>query len=119
MLNLLLRIGDTSEFVQQYYEQIWANNIQGIPVPRTDILLSGPFYIFLWAAILIGFFYFYTRSFQNVHREKGELYGAASFAGSILERIGRIASFSILVWLLVIIVAVYYTVMLTIRGWTF
>lgn len=108
--------GNSSEVAQQYYDHLYAFYINSIPKLRTTILWNGPMWIAIWAFALIVFFFFYAKYLQKVHREEGELYGAASFAGSLLERIGRVAPFSIVVWLTIIGAAIYYIVRQILRG---
>lgn len=108
--------GNTSEVAKAYYDHLFAHYIQVIPLDRTQILWSGPFWIAFWALILIVFFFVYSKYLQSVHREEGELYGSASFAGSILERIGRVALFSYIVWAFIIAYGIYYIVVQTLRG---
>lgn len=108
--------GYTTDRVKLYYDYAFSDYLEDMPGQRTTILRSGPFWIALWAAVLIGFFFLYSVYFQNVHREKGELYGVASFAGAILERIGRIATFSLFVWALIVLTALYYIITHIIMG---
>ncbi|MDQ6766020.1 MAG: hypothetical protein M3Z22_07975 [Verrucomicrobiota bacterium] len=99
--------GHDTDASQRYYAWLWSRYLGRIPVPRTNILWSGPFWIVLFAIVMIGFFFLYASSFQRVHRKKGALYGIASYAGSILERHGRPSLLQIAVWLTVILWAVY------------
>lgn len=102
--------GSSSEAAQEYYAWIWSNYLDRIPVPRTSILWSGPFWIAIWSVVLIGFFFFYCWYLNRVHRKEGEMYGVSSFAGSILERIGRVATFSYIVWGAIALWALYFIV---------
>lgn len=102
--------GSDSAAAQAYYGWLYGQYLSGIPAPRTEILWTGPFWIALWAVILIAFFYLYARYANRTHRQHGELYGVASFAGSILERIGKIAVFSYAVWGAIVLWALYYIV---------
>lgn len=102
--------GNTSEAVQQYYDYIFRHYLQRMPTDRTKIMWSGPFWVAFWAITLILFFFLYATVFQHVHRESGELYAPVSFAGAILERIGRIALFSKLIWTFVVLSGLYYIV---------
>lgn len=102
--------GNTTEAAQAYYNWLYQQYYSGIPADRTQILWSGPFWVALFATILILFFYFYAYHFQQVHREEGELYGAVSFAGSILERIGSVATFSRVVWSVIVVWGFYYII---------
>lgn len=102
--------GNTSAAAQDYYQYLFSQHISSLTPDRTHILWSGPIKIAFFAAILILFFFFYTYYFNRVHRQKGELYGAVSFAGSILERIGPVSIFSWMVWIGAIVWAIYYII---------
>lgn len=102
--------GNDSQTVQRYYDYLYQQSLQKIPEDRTQILWSGPFWIALWAAVLILFFFFYANYFQHAHRESGELYAPVSFAGAILERIGTVALFSKIVWTAIVFWGLYYIV---------
>lgn len=102
--------GNTSDLAKAFYNYLFAHALGVIPGDRTQILWTGPFWIAFFAFILILFFFFYSRYLQRVHRKKGELYGASSFAGSILERIGSVALFSKLVWTVIVLWALYFIV---------
>ena len=102
--------GNDSQHVHQYYDHLQAAYLASIPRDRTQILWSGPFWIAFYAVLLIVFFYIYTRFLLRVHRTKGELYGAASFAGSILERIGPVSVFTWIISAVVTLWAIYFIV---------
>ncbi len=102
--------GNDSEHAQQYYQYIYSHYLQNIPADRTHILASGPFWIALWAAILIIFFALYAFSLNHAHRKQGEMYGASSFAGAILERIGTVSAFTIVISSMIIVYALYFIV---------
>ena len=109
--------GSNPEAVKAYYDWLIQHYINNIPTGRaTEILTSGPLWIGIWALVLILFFYLYSLHLQNVHREKGELYRAASFAGSILERIGPLSLFTWIVSITVFLWGLYFVVVQTIRG---
>ena len=118
-LNLLLWLtrtfqqvpsGNDSQHAKAYYNYLQAAYLNHILGNRTDILWTGPFWIAFFATIMILFFYFYTRKLLSTHREKGEMYGAASFAGSILERIGPVSLFTWLISGVVTLWAIYFIV---------
>jgi hypothetical protein len=102
--------GHTTEDAQRYYDYIFAQYLEDEASLRTDILWTGPFWIAVWAAVLILFFFFYAYFFQQVHRKEGELYGAVSFAGAIMERIGAVALFSKLLWTGIVLWGLYFIV---------
>ncbi|MCB0031502.1 MAG: hypothetical protein KDE28_26510 [Anaerolineales bacterium] len=102
--------GNTTAEVKAYYDYLFSQYIQQIPANRTQILWSGPLAIAFWAAVLILFFFLYSYYLNRAHRKRGELYGAVSFAGSILERIGPLSAFSWAVWLGVVLAALYFIV---------
>lgn len=108
--------GNTSAATQAYYTWLYSQYYAQATPDRTQILWSGPFFIALWAVVLIGFFWLYSRYLQRVHREQGELYGVASFGGSILERIGRIAVFSYVVWALITAWGFFYAIRHAVAG---
>jgi hypothetical protein len=104
--------GDDALTAKAYYDYLLAQNLaaQAAHSPRTMIDWSGPLSIVLFAAILIVFFMFYSLRFQQRTRRHDELYGVASFGGSILERAGGIPLFEAVVWGSVVVYALYVTV---------
>lgn len=109
--------GSNPEAVKAYYDWLLQHHINSIPTNRaTEILGSGPFWIFFWAFVLIAFFFLYSLYLQNVHREKGELYGAASFAGSILERIGPLSFFTWIISAVILFWGLYFIVIQASQG---
>ena len=115
----MIPTGNDTKAAKAYYDYLFSTYFHQMPVLRTDILWTGPFWIAFWAVILIVFFYLYSRYFSSVHRKKGELYGAASFAGAILERIGQV---SILNWTIITFltgVAIYFIVFHILEGFIY
>ena len=108
--------GNTTEAARAYYDYLLSRALAAIPGDRTQILWSGPAWIAFFAVILVLFFFFYALYLNRVHRTKGELYGASSFAGSILERIGPVSLFSWLVWGLIVAWALYFIVAQILNG---
>jgi len=108
--------GSSSQAADAYYQWLWAQRLAQNPSERTSILWSGPFWIALWAVILILFFFFYVTYVPRTHRKKGALYGVASFAGSILERIGPPSVFQLVMWFTIFLWALYYLVTTMIEG---
>ncbi len=102
--------GNTNDIAHQYYTYLWQVYEASIPAPRTTILWSGPFYIALFVIVLVLFLYLYTKYANRVHRNRGEMYGVMSFAGSILERIGPVSVFSYFIWLVQILWSVNYII---------
>lgn len=102
--------GSDTAAAQAYYNYLYRQYLEAIPAHRTEILWSGPFWIALWAVVLIGFFYLYTRYASYTHRRHGALYGVSSFAGSILERIGPVSRFLRIVWAAIVLWALYFVV---------
>ncbi len=100
--------GNTSAAAKAYYQWLYAHYFAAIPAERTSILWSGPFYIFLFIFVLAAFLFLYAWYFNRVHRKQGELYGVLSFAGVILERIGPVGLFTIIVSIAIVIWAAYF-----------
>ncbi len=91
--------GHTSEVVQDYYQYLYGRYYGTIPLDRAEgILTSSIVTVFAWGAILILAFFLLTYSLKHAHRRRGELYEAVSFAGSLLERNGRVSAFT---WILI------------------
>lgn len=108
--------GNSTEATHAYYNWLYAQYLGSIPAPRTTIYWEGPFFIALWAVVLIGGFFFLAWFGNRTHRSRGELYGVSSFAGSILERIGPISRFSWVVWIATTLWALYYLVSHVLAG---
>ena len=102
--------GNSSQAAQDFYNYLHAHFLAVIPGDRTHILWTGPIWIAVFAVILVGFFFLYSMYLSRVHRKRGEMYGASSFGGSILERIGPLSMFSWVVWGLIIAWALYFIV---------
>ena len=108
--------GHSTQIVHDYYNYLYATYYQHIPVYRTVILWREPVWIVFWALTLILFFWVYTRYLNSAHRKKGELYGVASFAGSILERIGVVEAFTYVVTAFFVAWAIYFIVTQIVHG---
>ena len=95
-MNPTIPTGDSTQIVQGYYSYLLSTHHLGnIPIHRaTEILWTSPFKIWGWWMVLVVTFFLYTYTFNRVHRRRGELYGATTFAGSILERNGRVSWFT-------------------------
>ncbi len=100
-LSLLPRSpsGHSSAQAQLLYQWLYGNYFGSIPGEKTNILWSGPFYIFLFLVILAVLLWVYILM-ANDHRKHSDLYGVESFGGYILERIGII---DLLTWAITII----------------
>lgn len=119
MTDPVVPSGSTSLAAERYYRYLYAEYYDRIPVPHTAVRASGPLWVALWGAVLIGFFFLYAFRFRRVHRSRGELYGVSSFAGSILERIGPVSGLTIAVWVVVTLWALYYAVAQSLRGYLY
>lgn len=111
--------GSGDDSVHAYYNYLYQHAYGAVPVPHTSIRWSGPLFVAVWGAVLIGFFFLYAWNFKRVHRQHGGLYGVSSFAGSIMERIGIVAS---LTWGAAIVMSlwsIYYIVVQTVRGYIY
>ena|SRR6056297_378707 len=92
--------GNTSDVVQSYYQYLYGRYYDAITLDRAEgILASSLVTVFAWGAILIVFFFLLAYSLNHAHRRRGELYEAVSFAGSLLERNGRVSAFT---WILIV-----------------
>ncbi|MGE5224298.1 MAG: hypothetical protein ACM3PY_17820 [Omnitrophica WOR_2 bacterium] len=119
MINNGVPSGNTTEAAHAFYNYLWGNYLASIPAPRTTILWSGPIYVALFVIVLTLFFYLYSRYANRVHRNKGEMYGIMSFAGSILERIGPLSVFEYFIWIVLILWVLYYIVTQIISGYIY
>ena len=108
--------GNDAQTAEAYYDYLTAHALAAIPAPRTEILWTGPLYIALFATVLILFFAGYSLWFQKRTLRHDELYGVISFGGTILERIGAIPAFERLVWLGIVVWALYYMISQAIGG---
>ncbi len=102
--------GTTSDIVQQFYDYLFSRYLQVFPIHVAEGISGiSSLQILSWAFVLIVIFFLYAYLF-NVHRTHGELYGTTSFAGSILERNGRVDVFT---WFIVgglLIAAIYLAI---------
>lgn len=110
LTNPVVPTGNTTQAAHDYYNWMFSRYYAGFPVDKWNIQWSGPFWIGLFAAILILFFFFYAVHFFNAHRQKHALYGVASFAGAILERIGRLSTFSWFITIVLVLWALFFLV---------
>ena len=108
--------GNTTKAAQDYYNYLYSFYMTSINTDNTKILLTGPTWIAVFAIILILFFFFYAYYLLHVHRKRGELYGASSFAGAILERIGSVSLFTWLISGLIFAAGIYFIVTQIVRG---
>ena len=108
--------GNDTQSAHAYYEYLHAQYLAGIPGDRTTILTTGPMWIAIYAIILILFFYLYVRFLTHTHHPKGDLYGSVSFAGSILERIGKVSIFTVIVSIAVTLWAIYFIMTQILHG---
>lgn len=112
--------GNDTEAAQRYFNYLYEQYYQDIPMNRaTEILTSGPVLILFWALVLIVFFLLYARYFNNVHRSHDELYGAASFAGSLLERNGKVSVFTVAVIVFLFAGSLYLAIRDIINGYIY
>ena len=102
--------GNTSQSAEAIYQHMWAQRFNEIPEDRVHILWLGPFWVLVFAIVLIGFFYLYSLHLQSAHRKHGSLYGVMSFAGTILERIGPVSPFSWVLWVVTTLWALYFII---------
>ncbi len=108
--------GHLTAVVHQYYAWLYANYLASIPAERTNIMWSGPFYIFFFIFILSAFLIIYAGRAVYVHRKKGELYGVGSFGGYILERIGPVELFTWATIVVMLLWALYFLITQAIWG---
>lgn len=102
--------GSDSASVQAVYDNLYASYLGRIPVHRTEILWTGPLFIALFAAVLIGFFFLLSFSLRHVGARKNRIHELTSFAGQLTERIGTIAVFSCAVWATIVAWAAYIAI---------
>ena len=120
LLTVLARAvptGSDPETVDAYYDHLFRTYIETMPVEQWEIQWTGP--PLQASTVLIGFvtwLWVFSYYFNSVHREGQELYGVVSFGGAILERNGRVATFSTATWGGVVLWALYYLVLHAMRG---
>jgi hypothetical protein len=102
--------GNDSAAAHAVYDYMFSQHLQNIDVPKTDLDLTNAFWIALFAATLILFFWAYARYFSSVHRPEGELYGASVFGGGILERIGSLGLFNWAISIATILYTAFFVV---------
>lgn len=108
--------GNDAAVAEAYYDQLLAHALREIPAPRTEILWTGPLWMALFAAILILFFMGYSLWFQQRTLRHDELYGAISFGGTVLERIGAIPTFERVIWGVIVVWALFIMISQTLGG---
>lgn len=92
--------GNDTAVVKAYYDYLMQYHLGNIPINRaTNILWVSPVKVFAWWLVLVTFFFLYAYFFNRAHRRKGDMYGATSFAGSLLERNGIVTVFT---WFVII-----------------
>jgi di/tricarboxylate transporter len=111
--------GNTTAAAHAYYNYLWAQYLGSIPPDRTQLLWSGIFYEALFLVALTLLFYLYARYALRTHRNRGEMYGIQSFAGSILERMGPMSVLEITIWVILILWVLYYIVTQIIGGYIY
>lgn len=111
---------DEIETAREYYEYLYAWYINDISLNRaTEVLVSSPIKIFAWAIALIIFFGLFAYMARAAHRKHGELYEPMSFAGSIIERNGRVTAFTWLGILSLFISILYLGIRYIILGYLY
>ena len=96
------------ESAQEYFNYLYTTYFNAIPLNRaTEILWKSPIEIYSWAISLIILFGLFAYMYQAAHRKHGELYEPMSFAGSILERNGKVTAFT-WVGILSLFIAAFY-----------
>lgn len=112
--------GSDPQTVDQYYHYLFEKAVGSVEVLRTGIDWTGPMLrIYVWGFILGGFFYLFSTRLWWQHRRSGELYAPVSFGGSILERVGKVSTFTFWVWAAVTAWGISYIVRQIILGWVY
>jgi hypothetical protein len=107
-LGRIIPTGDTTEVVQAYYDYLYSMYYADTIRNRaTGIMWSSPFKIASWGTALVLVFLLLTVSLYYVHRGRDELYEATSFAGSVLERNGKVSLFTWSLMAALFVVAMY------------
>ena len=100
MLPYPVPSGSDTETVKAYYDYLLGWHLRHIPEDRaTTLLWSSPEKVLFWFLLLVIVFFLYAYAFNRAHRKSGNLYGATSFAGSLLERNGTVTAFT---WFIII-----------------
>ena len=108
--------GNDSAAAQAVYDNLYVHYLDRIPVPRTEILWSGPIYIALYAGVLIVFFGLLSHKLKRTGGKSPRLYHLTSFEAQLTERVGKIAPFSWVVWTTVILWAAYFGIRQALYG---
>lgn len=93
--------GSSTDAAQAFYNYLYGQYFHMMPVDRTQILWQNPVRIAVWFVVLSGLLFLAARYAVRVHRKRNEIYGATSFAGNILERNGKIAIASWVIWIVI------------------
>lgn len=105
-----------SAAAQAVFDNLYAQYLDRIPVPRTDILWSGPGWIALYAGIMIVFFGLLSFKLTRTGDASPRLFHLTSFKAQLTERVGKIAFFSWVVWASVVVWAAYFGIKQSIFG---
>lgn len=103
--------GSDSEVARAYYDYLFAFYYDQMPDNRaTEIWWAMPRDVYLWLGIMLLVFFLYAYVFLSTHRGQGELHETTSFAGSILERGGKVSAFTWVIIAMLFGLALFYIV---------
>lgn len=108
--------GNDSAAAQAVYDHLYAQYLDTIPVDRTHILWSGPFYIALYAVVLIGGFWLFAYKLRQTGGRSPRLFELTSFDAHLTERVGKLALFSYFAWGTVILWAAFFGITQALYG---
>ncbi len=115
--------GDDPATVHQFYDWLYSfylsrnpNSINDSSVifgepPQWDISWGGPLLqIASVGIVMISVFWVFAHFFNHPRRERSMLYRPASYGGTLTERHGRFGSFNRILYVPVVLWALYYVV---------
>ena len=106
-----LPTGSDSETARVYYDSLFAFYYDQMPDNRaTEIWWAMPRDVFMWLGIMLLVFFLYAYVFLSTHRGEGDLHETTSFAGSILERGGKVSAFTWVIIAMLFGLALFYVV---------
>ncbi len=120
MLPRIIPTGNTSEIAQAYYNYLYSYYYAKIPVNRaTTLHWQVTVEIFMWGLALIITFFLLTYLMYYTHRDRDELYEATSFAGSLLERGGKVDMLTWAIFFGLFIAAIYLSLKWIYQGYLY
>lgn len=112
--------GSSSEVANIYYDYLYGFYFDQMPRNRaTQIWSDMPRDVYAWLAIMLVVFWLYAYVFLYTHRGEGDLHETTSYAGSILERGGKVSAFTWVIIAMLFALALFYLVWFIMVGYLY